>query len=428
MLNVEHVRQEINVHEHLIVSIDVSKDRLDGFATHRTGSSQQRQVEFNLPNRTEAIEHQLGELAEYADDQNLQGLWVICEPTGGFERTLLRTARRLGHRTAYVNSEHVAKMSVVDTGDSNKTDRADARVISLVARLDRTQKDRQLTDEYALLRKLGQMYEHADSRGVQLRSRLNDQIQELFCDYGKRVGFLYESTGQAVMEVYSWNPHRIVADGYETFERQIRERVRGVEHATLEELWTQARSSARRVVPEAYLEMLEQRVRQLWDDYFRQRERKAEIQADIERLYRRLEDRGEAIPPVEQLTRKQLGRLIGETGPLADFSHWRELLAYAGLKLRERDSGQYQGEIKITKKGRPLMRKILSQMAYTLSFRDRLFADYYQRKQAEGMNAIKARVAVMRKITKFLFGLWRSDEPYDRKRVFTCEAEYDRAS
>lgn len=423
MLNVERVRQEINVHDHLVVSFDVSKDWLDGLATHRIGSAQYQEIEIRLRNRTQAIEQKLHELAGYAEDENLEGLWVICEPTGGYERKLLKMARRLGHRTAYANSEHVAKMSVIESGDTNKTDRSDARVISLVAQVNRTQKDRQLTGEYALLRELGKMYDQADDRAVQLRCRLNDRIREMFCDYQKRAGYLYETTGQAIMAEYCWNPYRIVEDGFEAFRRRIKNRVRGVREKTFDELWVQAQSSARQAAPDAYTQMLEERIRQLWSDYWNHQDRKDQFTRNIEALYQKLEQRGEVVPPVEELSRKQLGRLIGETGPLDDFTCWRQLLDYAGLKLRERESGRYKGEIKVTKKGRPRMRKVLGQMAYTLSQKNRLFADYYRQKKQD-MNAIKARVAVMRKIVKFLFGLWQSDRPYDPARVFTCKSQY----
>ncbi|MCS4197185.1 hypothetical protein [Salinibacter ruber] len=79
----------------------------------------------------------LNEWADYADQNGLDGLLVVCEPTGGQEERLPQTARRLGRetayvktayvktayvKTAYVNGEHVAKASVVDP-DSHR-DRA----------------------------------------------------------------------------------------------------------------------------------------------------------------------------------------------------------------------------------------------------------------------------------------------------------------
>jgi hypothetical protein len=45
----------------------------------------------------------------------------------------MHTARRLGHLTAYVNGESVAKLRVVETNDDGKTDRKDPHIISTLA-------------------------------------------------------------------------------------------------------------------------------------------------------------------------------------------------------------------------------------------------------------------------------------------------------
>lgn len=119
--------------------------------------------------------------------------------------------------------------------------------------------------------------------------------------------------------------------------------------------------------------------------------------------------------------------MIGELGPISDFEVYEAVEKYVGLNLRERQSGDYEGEVKITKKGRPLARKILGQMAHQLITGGRLFGAYYRRKLQEGMRKAKAYVAVMRKILKLIVGLYKSDCPYDPGRVFTCRSQYARA-
>lgn len=106
------------------------------------------------------------------------------------------------------------------------------------------------------------------------------------------------------------------------------------------------------------------------------------------------------------------------------FSSLTGVEKYVGLNLRQRQSGDYEGEVKITKKGRPLARKILGQMAYQLISKDRLFAEYYRRKKEEGMPSPKAQVAVMRKLLKLIVGLYKSSRPYNRSRVFTCRSQH----
>jgi hypothetical protein len=42
-----------------------------------------------------------------------------------------------------------------------------------------------------------------------------------------------------------------------------------------------------------------------------------------------------------------MARFLGETGPLSEYSGWRQLLRIAGVNLRERKSGFYVGQTKI---------------------------------------------------------------------------------
>jgi len=115
MLNVTEVRQEIHTENLLVVGVDVSKDKLDFYAKHAAPTEGRRyELDDQIRNRTAQIEATLTELASYAEEKGLEGLFVVCEPTGGYEEELLQTARRLGHQTAYANGEHVSKASVID--------------------------------------------------------------------------------------------------------------------------------------------------------------------------------------------------------------------------------------------------------------------------------------------------------------------------
>lgn len=428
-MKVQDLPRRINANEELVVCFDVSKKKLDGYAIHTRQGAPDREITVTIERKADQIEEQLSELADYAEREDLGGLCVVCEPTGGYDRELLRLARKQGHRTAYVNTEHSAKMSTVESGDTNKTDPADARALSLVAQVDRTQAHRTLAKEYGLLRELGQMYDNSARQATRARIRFQDTMEKLFCDYEKSAQFLFESTGEAVMEEYTWDPRAIVRDGYERFCRRIKSHVKRVRWTTLEALFDQARRSVRMQWPEGYRSVWKTRLRQLWADWKRHAHRKEQIGERIKRLYLQLVERGNEPAPFEQISPKQLGRLVGEIGPLGDFDAHQQVEKYVGLNLRERESGDYEGEVRITKKGRPLARKILGQMAHQLIPEGRLFGSYYRQKLQgqklqEGMAAGKAFVAVMRKLLKLIVGLYKSDRPYDPDQVFTCRSQY----
>ena len=127
---------------------------------------------------------------------------------------------------------------------------------------------------------------------------------------------------------------------------------------------------------------------------------------------------------VSGITLFNLARLIGQTGPLEDFSSKRALLRYAGLNLRERKSGQYRGQTRLSKKGRPLLRKVLGQTVFPVLRRDRLYGPYYHEKRQGGMDAQKAKVAVMGKFLGVVWALRRSAEAFDLERFRRSESQY----
>jgi len=425
MLNVSTVEREVHTDNLLVVGVDVSKDKLDLYADHTDPAESRRQeLDGQIPNRGDEIEAMLRELATYAEEKSLEGLLVICEPTGGYEDQLLKTARRLGHKTAYANGEHVSKASVIESGDPGKTDSMDARVIAMIGEMDKTQKERVLEGEHALLRELGRMYEAEDQAVVRTRCRLHDLLRKLFCDLEKGKRFVFSNTGGAVAEIYGWNPQKIVDDGRERFRKKMKQKVKGVHEATLQALFEQAKRSVRQHRPSAEREVLEQRVRQLWADYTRHEGRKEEIAERMGELFRQLNRKGEAPDRIDGIDEALMGRLIAESGPLSDFDHWREVLHYCGLNLYERESGTYKGETKISKKGRGRFRKVLGQAAFALVQGDGPFAAYFKRKRDEGMSYWKAMVATMRKLCKVLYGLAKSGESYDPARVSRCASQY----
>lgn len=133
--------------------------------------------------------------------------------------------------------------------------------------------------------------------------------------------------------------------------------------ATLIRLFERAEQSARYHKSEAEVDLLVGRLKALWADYRRLTARRKALRAQIEAIGAELKEDGE-LPQLDHLkgiTLFNLARLVGQTGPLEDFRSGRALLRYAGLNLRERQSGTYRGQTRLSKKGRPLLRKILGQ-------------------------------------------------------------------
>ena len=400
----------------LDICVDVSKSKLNVY--FELGDEA---FDDEWANTTRQIERKLRHCQRLASQHGLKTLRVICEPSGGYQNKLLHTARRLGHLTAYVNGEAVAKFRVVETNDDGKTDLKDPHIIKTLARLHKTLRHRDLPEEYQLLRKCGVLYDQADRAIVGVRCRLHRALVELFCDYSFGKDFLYSTSGRALMDKYGCNPYRIVRAGRIRFERAVRRRAPRIRQRSLDRLWEDASASARHQLEGEYADLLELQVRQLWEEFLLHEQRKTAIEERLISLLERLRQKDPNIPAPTPgvISAKNLARLIGETGPLSDFTSWRMLLRYAGLNIRMRQSGQYKGQYKITKKGRPLLRKILGQIVLPLVRTKSLYGPFYHRKRLS-MPGKKAMTVVMRLFLRKLHGWYRSGQAFDAERHFTA--------
>ena len=347
----------------LDLCVDVSKSKLNVY--FELGDEA---FDDEWPNTTRQIEKKLRACRRLATEHGFKTLRVICEPSGGYQHKLLHTARRLGHLTAYVSGEAVAKFRVVETNDNGKTDLKDPHIMNTLARLNKVLRHRDLPEEYQLLRKCGVLYDRADRAIVAVRGRLHHALLELFCDYSFKKDFLYSISGRALMDKYGCNPYRILRAGRTRFERAMRRRAPRIRQHSLDRLWEDATASSRHQFTPEYAELLELEVCQLWEEFLLHEQRKTTLGKRLMALLRALRKKEPSVPAPTPgvISAKNLARLIAEIGPFSDFTSWRMLLRYAGLNIQMRQSGQYRGKNRISKKGRPLLRKILGQVILPL--------------------------------------------------------------
>jgi transposase len=104
--------------------------------------------------------------------------------------------------------------------------------------------------------------------------------------------------------------------------------------------------------------------------------------------------------------------LIGEVGDFTKFGTLSEVMKLAGLDLYEVSSGKHRGKLRISKRGRPLMRKLLYLAALSTVRKGGVMHEWYQRALGRGMIKTKALVAVSRKLLGIIFALVRDHSVY----------------
>jgi transposase len=427
-MNITYKINKIKKNHWLNIAFDVSKGDL--YMYTETGDETISCVADSFTNKTDVILEKLEHLHELALREGYEGIHIVCEPSGGYENKLMRLAINQGYGASYVSGEASNKFKMVEDNSDEKSDPRDARVIFKLCRYGKFLKYRQLDDQYAQLRHFNRMQEQEQDLRNIARGHLHHEMKTLFNEQDWKDAFWYGASGRAVLQLYQANPYKIIAAGKNCFHKKMKGLVRGIRNATLERIWSNALLSVKLNLPENISGMLATRIKHLWYEFQLHEQRIKEIKQQMAGIYRGLLDQGEQLPPVIKgfVSIENLARIIGETGPFNDFRSAKQIKRYAGLNIRIRESGQFKGQRKMSKKGRPRLRLILGQSIFHLIKKDRILGSFYHSLKDRGMNGTKAMSVVSRKLVDVLFVLSRPGVVFDEKRLFISESKYKRAA
>jgi len=102
-----------------------------------------------------------------------------------------------------------------------------------------------------------------------------------------------------------------------------------------------------------------------------------------------------------------------EIGDIHNFSHAKQLIAFAGLDPKIRQSGHcLNSQGKLTKRGSPYLRHALFLAANVARMYDPELKTYYARKRSEGKRHTIAVCSVARKLINRIFAVWHRQTPF----------------
>jgi transposase len=354
------------------------------------------------------------------------GARVVLEPTGIYHELLRDVARRHGIEVRTVQGEAVKNMRAVMFGDYGKTDSRDPKVILELAYAERLIRQREVGETFEALRCSGQIYARAERDAVRAKNRIHRCRRRVFPDFGFSNSFLFSASGLAVMKVTKLDPVRIVKMGRARLTKKVRELAPRIQGRSIDRLLAAAAISAESVERTAATELTVLEIEQAYEDLELAESRKAVEKKRLEALYDKAQTLDDHLPAPQKglVSKLNLARLVGETGPWSDFDSVNQLLKYTGLNLYEQQSGRWRGKTRISKKGRALARHVVSQIVVPLVRRGRLLGAYHhQKREVEKKAGAVAITASVRKTIDILWGWGRSGQEFDPKRVFTCESQ-----
>ncbi len=421
----------------MTIAFDVSKDKLNYYSEVEgkiAGNNFREQliIQDEVKNNTVGIIECLEELHTYAISAGYNGLHVVCEPTGSYSNRLLKIAHEVGHSTAYVSGESVHKAKVIENHDNSKDDIKDPRIIYMLSKMGKELTYRIYPPEYKALRQLNRLYDDANTTRVERKCEIHHALVRLFSEFPMGKDFIYSKTGKALFKAYGFSPQRMVKDSFSRFKVKLKSRCKGnIQGPTYTKLYEAAKRSALHVTPDVEVVIHEQHFSFLYGDYWHYDERRMTLRKQIESIYWELTEKEDIIPMADEKIMQPfyLGRILGETGPMSDFNHWRLLFKFGGLNLRKRESGYSKGKLKMSKKGRAPLRGILGGMAFKMVKHQEIFAEYYhRRKNEDGIAGTKLLAIVERKIMKIIFGMAKRKEQYNHNKFMTCESQFQKAA
>lgn len=148
-----------------------------------------------------------------------------------------------------------------------------------------------------------------------------------------------------------------------------------------------------------------------------------EIKAEIEALIKQDKQLSESVrlvcslPGIGMLT---AATVLAETNGFELIRNKRQLVSYAGLDVREKQSGtSVKGKARISKKGNKYLRKAIHLPALSAIRSDERFKAVFARLIAKHGIKMKAVVAVQRKLLEMIYTVYKTNRPYDKAYLMT---------
>jgi len=388
----------------LIVALDIGKNVHYGY--FRTPKNKDIKT-FPIYNTVQSFKNFWEKLCRFKEEHMLDEVVIGFESTGPYAEPITNYLRKKPVNLVQVNPMHTKRIKELTGNSPNKTDKKDPRVIADVISLGHSLTVVMPEGAAAQLRRLT----HARERAIEHRTAMTNQLQQLvFVIFPELVSIIKPSTKTGMYLIKNYpDPESIASIGIKNLNDIIRKVSRGKFGGDRgEELYNAAKQS---------IGITEGKKSVIFETSY--------LVSNIESKNRYIESLEEQIiEHLEQipyshsiLSVKGIGYvitagLIGEVGDFNKFNTISEITKLAGLDLFEISSGKHKGQRRISKRGRPMMRKLLFFAALNMVKSNGIMHDKYKQMLDRGMLKMKALIAISRKILGLIFAIVRDSTVY----------------
>jgi len=389
----------------LIVTADMGKDKHFGYWRCSDGTDVKP---FAVPNNGAGFWEFWERVSRAQKLHNLDGIIFGYESTGPYAEPLAHFMRARGAELVQVNPLHTKRFKEVTDNSPNKTDQKDPKVIADIIEMGRFLTVVIPEGPAAELRRLSQARQRSTRRHTALANQIQCLLASIFPEFLQVMKGVTSASARYLLKHHPTH-QELVAYGLPDLTKTIKKVSRGKLKADrAQALYEAAKSTVGVAEGQASVVM---EIRELLS-----------LMEASERFTECLEQ--EMITHLAQipysntlLSLKGIGEvtaagLIGEVGDFRKFRTMGEVMKLAGLDLFEVSSGRHKGQRHISKRGRPLMRKLLYFAALNTVKKGGAMHQWYRSACDRGMPKPKALVAVGRKLLGILFALVRDHSVY----------------
>lgn len=399
--------------KNLIVAVDEGKRTHHGYV-RVPDLEEQPVIPFKV--NQEGFDMFYETMMKHKNENDVDSIQFGYESTGSYSLPLAYYMKDRNVDLVQVNPKHVKRLKEGRDNSPNKTDKKDPKVIADIMQLGWTLSTILPEGVPADLRRLV----HDRESFIKHRNEVYNQIEGLMAIVFPELTQMADIRTKSVRRLLSEHtlPWDIAKQGKESI---------------VELLHTTSRGQLKKPKIEAIFKAAEQTVgvKEGSEPTAKQIQRLLRycerFDKDIEEIEREI---SETLAKVDyakhMLSIKGLGEvtcatLIGETGGFENFSTAREILKLAGLNLYEISSGERNGQRRISKRGRSLLRKALYFAALNTTRKGGLFREKYENYTSRGKKK-PALIMVARKLLVLIFALVREGRDCDNRESKLEEA------
>jgi transposase len=389
----------------MIVAVDIGKQLHFGYIR---GAMGQEIKPFSFHNSGYSFRELWAKICEFQSLHEYKEIVFGFESTGPYGEPLIHFMRKKAVNMVQVNPMHSKRLRELTGNSPNKTDKKDPRVIADVIELGHALTLVIPEGVAAQLRRLT----GARERSIQSRTSMMNQLQHLvFVIFPEFIRIMKNLSSKTAFYLITHHPlpEDISSLDFEELYGVVRKVSRGkMRDERIEALYQAAKDS---VGIDEGRESIVQEIQHLVSQIERENQFIEQVESQLVTYLEQI-PYSRSLLSIKGFGPITVAGLIGEVGDFRKFGTISEIMKLAGLDLYEISSGKRKGQRRISKRGRPLMRKLLYFGALNVVRQNGIMHERYQQMLVRGMPKTKALIAISRRLLRLVFALVRDNAVY----------------